>query len=238
VGEITSRVDAYWSAVFGVTPADLHAPGVRVSPHQGERVGWRAVYALVLGDAASVLAPASMCTPLSAVLAGHAAVDVLDSAAWHGLLRGDVSAVLGPSVHLYLTDRSALAGIAQGRRLNPGDTAALARLRATVAAEEWEHAGFGAQAVSLFGLFDGDSLLAAANLTAGPGGASDVGVLTRPDVRGNGYGERVAAVAATQAVAMCGIARYRVVTTYPGSLGIARRLGFAEYGRNLIVLLT
>jgi len=105
-------------------------------------------------------------------------------------------------------------------------------------AAEWEHAGFGGQAVTLFGLFDGESLVAAANLSPGPGGASDVGVLTRPDVRGKGYGERVAALAAAQAVAMCGIARYRVPVDFEASLSIARRLGFAEYGRNLVINLS
>lgn len=235
VAEITSMVDGYWSGLSGVAPADLHAPGVRVSPHRGERVGWRAIYALVLGDAATVLAPADAVAPLSGALAGATSNMVLDPTLWRSLLQEYATSVLGPSAHLYLADRSTLSGVAEGRRLNPGDSTALARLRASVRIEEWEHAGFGRQAVTLFGLFDGESLVAAANLSPGPGGASDVGVLTRPDLRGKGYGERVAALAAAQAVAMCGIARYRVPVDYDASLGIARRLGFTEYGRNLTV---
>jgi hypothetical protein len=192
----------------------------------------------VLGDAANVLAPADMVAPLSAAIAGLRPETVLDPAMWRSLLGDHMTSSLGPAVHLYLANRSALAAVAEGRRLNPGDTTALASLRATVEAQEWEYAGFGGQAVTLFGLFDGESLVAAANLSPGPGGASDVGVLTRPDVRGKGYGERVAALAAAQAVAMCGIARYRVLVDYAASLGIAQRLGFAEYGSNLTVNLT
>jgi hypothetical protein len=230
-------VDAYWADSFGVAPADLHAPGVRVRPHRADRANWQTVYALVLGDAANVFAPAALVAPLSAACAGSDAASALDPAAWQTTLGDRVAAVLGPTVHLYLSDRSALAGLADGRRLNPGDTAALGGLRSSVGAEEWEYAGFGSAAVTLFGLFDGESLVAAANLTPGPGGASDVGVLTRPDVRGKGYGARIAAVAAGQALAMCGIARYRVPATYSASLSVGTRLGFREYGRNVEVRL-
>jgi hypothetical protein len=238
VAEIIERVDAYWADAFGVTPADLHEPGVRVRTHRPDRAGWQAVHALVIGDAANVFAPQALCPELATAVVGCAAQDVLDPAAWRRVLGDRVGSVLGPAVHLYLTDRSGLAEFADGRRLNPGDTGALARLRATVDAQEWEHAGFGDRAATLFGLFDGETLLAAANLTPGPGGASDVGVLTRPDVRGKGYGLRVAANAAAQAVRMCGIARYRVHASYTGSLSIAQRLGFVEYGRSTSVTLS
>src|SRR5262245_24859273 len=126
--EITSRADAYWSDALGVPSAELHVPGVRVHAHRADRAAWRAVYVLVLGDAASVFAPGAMCAPLTAALAGHPAQAVLDPIPWRAMLGDHAASVLGPSVHLYLSDRSSLAGIAQGRRLNPGDTAALARL--------------------------------------------------------------------------------------------------------------
>ena len=145
VAEITSTVDAYWSDAFGIPIADLHSPGVRVHPHRADRAAWRTVYVLVLGDAASVFAPDALCGPLSAalprMLAGQSVQTILDPALWRAVLGDHATSVLGPAVHLYLTDRSSLAGLAEGRRLNPGDTTALAALRSSVAAEEWEQIG-------------------------------------------------------------------------------------------------
>ncbi len=134
-------------------------------------------------------------------------------------------------------DRGGLDDVAAGRRINPGDAEAFATLRGAVTPEEWLAAGFTAQPAMLFAIFDGDRIVAAANLTAGPEAATDVGIVVHPDERGKGFALQVAAQAARQAILMHGIARFRALATSASTMAIARKLGFEEYGRNLAVYL-
>ena len=82
----------------------------------------------------------------------------------------------------------------------------------------------------LFGIFEGDGMVAAANLTPGPDAATDVGIVVHPEARGKGYAMQIVAAAARQAILMHGIARFRALTHSPGTLAIAHRLGFQHYG--------
>lgn len=232
------RVDAYWAQMFGLHPDELHTPGVRVLAHRPERAYWRGVYALVLGDAASIFAPNDLVATLSATFADRGAEHALQPDVWHEALGAAAGSVLGPAVHHYVDDGTRLTALAAGRRLNPGDTLSLNALRATVDAGEWEESGFAEHTATIFGLFDSDRLVAAANLSPGPAEASDIGVITRPDERGKGHGTHIAALAAQQAVGMYGVARYRALAFNTASLAIARKLGCWEYGRNVAIQLT
>lgn len=230
-----SRVDASWSKTFDLDPVELHRPGVRVREHNTPRTAWRGLYVLSVDESVFVFTPADLTEPISRALTGVDANTALVPEWWRGVFADPAVRVLGPSVHHYLDDGTGLAAHAAGRRLNPLDSAALNALRGAVDVREWQHAGFDEEAPMLFGLFEGDELAAAANLTPGPAAASDVGVLTRQDRRGRGYGTALAATAAKQAIGLYGVARYRSLDTDIASLAVARRLGFTEYGRNLAI---
>jgi hypothetical protein len=229
------RVDRFWSTTFDLSPDDLHRPGARIQAHNAARQAWRGIYVLAFADAATIFAPADLVADLRTHFGDAGAAAATDPARWRALL--PKARVLGPSRHHYLDEAGALANLATGRRLNPGDFSALSSLSAAVGEADWESSGFAGQPAVLFGLFDSGEMVAAANLGAGPEAASDVGVATRPDRRGRGFGTRVAATAAKQALAMHGIARYRALATNPASLAIASRLGFDEYGQNLAIAL-
>lgn len=232
------RVDAFWSSTFGLDAADLRLPGVRVRPHTPSRASWRAVFVLCFGDAVCVLAPTSLVAPLADALAAWTPGDALDPSAWANVLGPAAARMVGPSLHHYLDDRTGPDAHAAGRRINPRDFAALASLRSAIPAAEWELTGFASQPAMMFGAFDGEEMVAAANLTPGPDAATDVGVVVRPRVRGKGFGTQIAATAAKQALLMHGVARYRTVGTDVAALALARRLGFSEYGRDLTVHLS
>jgi GNAT superfamily N-acetyltransferase len=234
------RVDAFWSRTFDLPDADLHRSGVTVVAHTGARAAWHGIYVLAFGDAAHVFAPTALSGRLTDLLDGRDATAVLEPKTWYELLGDAVERILGPSVHHYRDDVDGLTA-GTGRRLNPSDVGALAELRGAADPDEWEEAGFTDPTPLMFGLFDdaGDGpLLAAANLTSGPEPASDVGVYTHPDRRGNGHGSRIAATAARQSLRMNGIARYRARAGHRASLSVAQKLGFREYGRNLTIHLT
>jgi len=242
------RVDAYWSSTLGLDVADLHIPGTRVRPHPPDRATWRGVYVLSLDKAAWVSAPADLLDRVAPV-AELDAESALEPDTWHELLGADVRATFGPVVHHYRDDREGLDDIpaplpfgptphvVAGRRLNPRDAEVLAGLRGAISSDEWASAGFTGQPAMLFGLFEDDRIVAAANLNAGPDAATDIGIVVHPEARGRGYGVAITATAARQALLMHGVARFRALASSESSRAIAEELGFSEYGRNLAVYL-
>jgi hypothetical protein len=231
------RVDAFWSNTFDLSAADLRSPGVRVRPHTPSRASWRAVYVLGFDDAACVLAPADLVPLLLEAVTGRAAGDVLDPSPWSGVLGGSARRVVATRHH-YLDERTGLDAHAAGRRINPRDHSALAALRSSIPPREWEQAGFGSQPAMMFGVFEGEEMVAVANLGPGPDAATDIGVVVRPRVRGKGYGTQATATAARQAVLMHGVARLRAPSDHEAAFAVARRLGFSEYGRDVTVQLS
>jgi GNAT superfamily N-acetyltransferase len=233
------RVDVFWAGTFAVDAGELHGSGVHVQPHSAARGGWREVYVLRFDDAALVSAPADVVEPVRAALASSTASDAIDAARWLAMPGLAVAAVVGPCRHTYVDNQATLpnhleAGLTV-RRLNPGDFEALNALRAAVGPEEWAQAAFESQPPMMFGLFRDGAMVAAANLMPGPEAASDVGIATRPDLRGRGYGTQVAAAAVRQALLMHGIARCRVMVDNAAAGAVAAKLGFDEYGQSLSV---
>jgi GNAT superfamily N-acetyltransferase len=165
------------------------------------------------------------------------AESLLAAETWRVLLGDAVRSAWGPVLHYYRDRRDGLDEIAAGRRINPRDAEALAALRSAVAPTDWLLAGFTAQPAVMFGVFEGEALVAAANLTAGPDAATDVGLVVHPDARGKGYGLQLAACAARQAIVMHGVARFRALTSSPATMALAERLGFEPYGRNVAAYL-
>jgi hypothetical protein len=242
------RVDAFWSSTLETSVVELHTAGVQVRANPTARRSWRGIYVLTLPDLATglpdpafegalVYAPADQVDSVSTAIAGRVPVELIEAKTWQAALADTAQAIFGPIRHYYLDHADGLAELAAGRRLNPYDSDSLGVLRAALPAREWLVTGFTAPPAVLFGIFEGETLVAAANLTAGPEAASDIGVVIHPEARGRGYGLRIAALAAKQAIAMHGIARFRALTSSQSTLAIAQRLGFVEYGRNLVAYL-
>jgi GNAT superfamily N-acetyltransferase len=230
------RVDAFWSTTLGMSVADLHAPGVRVGPNRLDREAWRGIY--VFGfEGATINVPIDMLESITSAVAGHGAESLLEPKTWQEILGDQARSVWGPVMHYYRDRLDGLEEMAAGRRLNPRDAEAIGALRSALPFYEWGVTGFTAQTAMLFGIFEGDKLVAAANLTPGPDAATDVGFVIHPDARGRGYGLQIAALAARQAIRMHGVARYRALTSSPSTMAIANKLGFEAYGRNVVVYL-
>jgi GNAT superfamily N-acetyltransferase len=228
------RVDAYWSSTLGVDASDLHIPGTRVRLHPPDRATWRGVYVLCLDKAAWVFVPTDLLDRVAPVTDLDAEA-VLEPDTWNELLGPAATSTFGPVLHHYRDERDGLDEVAAGRRINPRDFEALGVLRGAIASDEWASAGFTGQPAMLFGLFEGERMMAAANLNAGPDAATDIGIVVHPEARGKGYGLAITAAAAKQALLMHGVARFRAHVRSESSRALAQRLGFTEYGRNLVV---
>ncbi len=145
--------------------------------------------------------------------------------------------ILGPSWHGF-TDAGhftpAVPGA--GRRLDRGDPL-LAGLREACGEAEWAEGGFADPDGVLYGIEEDSRLAAAGNLTVFHGYPADVGLLTHPAARGRGLATKIAVQMIRDALPAAGIIRYRALATNSPSLAIARSLGFAGYGQNLIARL-
>ena len=246
--QVTSRerVDAFWSSTLGVDAAQFHAPGIHVFINPPQRATWRGIYVLAFDKCACVFSPPDLIETVSAAItsasgAGQRDTSEIDAIVepktWHAMADLTIHSALGPVLHHYRDEPEGLRELAAGRRINPSDAEAIAELHKAVPDQEWTAAGFTAGPTVLFGIFEGDSMMAGANLTYGPDAATDIGIVVHPEAHGKGYGVQIAAAAAHQAIKMRGIARFRVLATSSSTLAIASKLGFESYGRNLTVSL-
>lgn len=225
----TDLVDVYWAGVFGCPVERLWSPGCSVTASD-----MPGAYVLVHGDSCRIAAATSWVPTLAAATRDLDASDALDRRRWPDLLPDDsITVIHGPSVHAYL---DSVAELPDPDDVVEVDHEALAELRAACPAAEWAEGGFG-DTGRVFGLYRSGMLVAAGNLTDWRDVPSDIGLITHPDHRGRGYGLRVGAFAARFAIAAAGIARYRALADNAASRRIARRLGFAEYGGNLMIRL-
>lgn len=230
--DLAAVVDRYWAEVFGCPVDELWPATPMVSAHSG--LGdYPGIYALALDEAVRISAPAPMVAELDAMLPAWPG-DLLDPRTWRAVLGDRVSVVHGPSAHHYLNVTDGHVG----SEVREVSAAQLEPLRSACPAADWGEGGFGEPDGRCFARWKDGHLVAAGNLTVWRGRPSDVGLVTHPDHRGRGYAEEVARHVATVAVQTAGVARYRALTTNVPSLGIARRLGFGEYGRNIAVRLT
>ena len=265
--EVFAAINTYWSEVFGCAPHELWRGGTTIGTHHGPLAGYPGVYVLAARGTTRVSAPDHLVDQLGARLAsagGTLREALLQPDSWREWFGRGVTRIHGPSVHHYLDDPTALAdpavparapagapaevpagGPVELRTLGDADAELLDKFRAACDPAEWAEAGFSdptqasptEPAPVYFGAFRDGTLIAAANLTEWRGEPSDVGVLTLAEYRRAGTATRLAALASRYALDAAGIVRYRALVTNRPSLAIARRLGYQEFGRNLVVRL-
>lgn len=141
--------------------------------------------------------------------------------------------------HLPLDRRAELAaaGDADGvRLLTAADAAAFAEFEAACPEDDRENAYVELDHWAVYGaLVDGRIVAAASAYGWNPPGATDsaladIGVLTRPDARGQGHGVAVVEALARHILAAGQEPLYRCTLDNLGSAGVARRAGFAALG--------
>ncbi len=214
---------------LGIEADQVRAPGVHLSQGADDM---HQVDAIDLGDCAWVLGPEAVLDTLRSI-ADLPPASVVDSALWTSLFGTLVEHTQGPTVHAYTIDEPTVADAAVVRASHEEVTA----LRTAVPPAEWLESGFGGPVGETFALVEDGAICAAANLTDWADEPADVGVLVHPRARGRGLAAVVGAAATRRAVRACGRARWRAFETNRTSRGVARRLGFVEYGRGLVVRL-
>ena len=233
-----SEVDDHWAMEFDSSRADVWRAGVVVSPHSGRLLNYRGVFLFKRLEACRVSAPPSLVAPLRRMLEHLDAESVFQREVLLEALGNRVQLVIGPNWYGYV-DAAGYRPVPTRncRPITQSDAPALLGLRDACGQGDWEEASFD-KAAALFGCFDDrGEVVAASNLTSWRSGADRIGVVTRPDRRGRGYGAAAAGAATAAALETTTVAEWRARGTNTFSIRTALRLGFVHYGDNLAVRL-
>jgi hypothetical protein len=232
--------DAWWAQDFDCDPAELRRNVPRVQAHAGDVVRRDGIWILVLGSDPIVSMPASMLPILgerarlwsrstfenSSILAEQLAAFV-------------VAKVIGPTFIGYATADTFKSKIVAGTRpLTDADSNAIATLRIACGGEEWDHGGSELGPGPIFGAFDKTGRLAAfAGYEVWNGQIAHISIVSAPDRRTRGFGASAVSLAAEHALQAGLLPQYRTLKSNGPSMGMAKKLGFQEYGYSLYVKL-
>lgn len=238
--ELTTAAARAWAAALGCDPRLLSEPGAHLVPGGDRLRGFPGIYLASIGPAVLVYCPAGLRRRAAAQLTTIPPGDLFTArtcAILAGLAGRGEPQVHGPSWHGF-TDAGHFrpARPAAGRRVDRGDPL-LAGLRASCGDGEWAEGGFADPDGVVYGIEQEGRLAAAGNLTPFLGHPADVGLLTHPAARGRGLATRLAVRMITDALPAAGLIRYRALASNAPSLAIARSLGFAGHGQNLMARL-
>ena len=150
-----------------------------------------------------------------------------------------MAAIHGPFWLGYATEESFRRVDGRGSRRLQGeeDAAALATLLREVPEEQAVDAGFDVDARREYGCFIGGVLVCAGTLTPFGGMPANIGVLTHPAHRNQGFGTAMVSALTSDAFAGSRATQFRVLEENRAALRIARVLGYVEDGHTFEVVL-
>jgi GNAT superfamily N-acetyltransferase len=230
-GELEAAAAAAWAEALGCDLRLLGEPGAHMVPGDARLRGRNAVYMAEVRAAVLVYCPGRLRPRAAAVLASAPPGHLFTPGACARIADAGDAQILGPSWHGF-TDAGHFTPAVPG-----AGRPLLAGLREACGEADWAEGGFGHPDGVLYGIEEDGRLAAAGNLTLFRGYPADVGLLTHPAARGRGLARQIAVQMIGDALPVAGIIRYRALTTNSPSLAIARSLGFAGYGQNLIARL-
>ena len=238
---LEDAVDAAWAEVLGCEPELLHEPGAHLVAG-GEQLKGERVLAARVGVGTLVYCPDRLRDRARRVLAEADPLTAFSPGVCARIAGVTESEVLGPSWHGFVDRARFVSDSArEGRRLDRDDPLFNA-LRIACGEDEWAEGGFFDDPTTfdgvLYGIEEEGRLVAAGNMMPYRGFPADVGLVTRPDARGQGFATRLAAKMVWDALPDVEIVRYRALLTNAASLRVAESLGFEWRGQNLVVRLS
>jgi GNAT superfamily N-acetyltransferase len=227
-------VDEYWTSDLGCARGSLRPRVPRLQAHAGGLAGYAGVFVLVLDGAAPVVsAPPDVEQLLSPRTASFTRAAVASRDGIASLLEPtEVARVIGPAQLQYADADSFRPGdLARARALGPADRADFGALQAACDPADWDLKGFDPDAKPTFGAFNVQGeLLGVADYEVWAERIAHLSVVAHPNARGQGYGLRAVAAAATCALESNLVLQYRALSENRASLRVAAKLGFESYG--------
>lgn len=237
MGTLFDVVDAAWADLLGCSVELLRTQGAHLVPGSRALSNYQ-VYMARLPDSVLVWCLPGHQATARRVLSTTAVEDLFCPATCREIARVDGQLDLVAVRHSFV-DRNGFhpANGAAGERLGWEDPQ-LDQLRQACGEEDWSQGGFeDRQGALLYGLRDGGRLVAAGNMTDFRGVPADVGIVTHPAHRGQGFARRLVSHMVAEQLSAVGLVRYRALETNVPSLAVARSLGFVARGEHLRVRL-
>jgi GNAT superfamily N-acetyltransferase len=235
---IHQLLDEHWTTILGVAPSVWRDAEVVVASHP-EPSHSEHVYLLHREGSCIIVVPQALVGSTTIACSSWPSDAVFDRSFVRSVWGSAVTSMHGPYWLGYATSESFRAVDGRGtRRLGgPQDEAALAAVRSLCTDEEIADAGFGMPARRDYGCFVDGTLVSAGSLTPFRGAAANVGVLTHPEHRNQGYGTAVLSALTAIALAESSAAQFRALGDHRAALRMARILGYVEDAQSLEVTL-
>jgi hypothetical protein len=239
-------VDIFWAAETGCCPEDFDTEAVAVierSSHDGREYAqfFRRKRRLQITCSSSIV------DIVRGATYGQAQDAIFDPTFVAQALNGRIDRVLGPTYLGYLDAldsdrydpnvRLLSRDDRDARLLSRDDRDALSGLFDSVTAQDREYSGL-APDQPIAGYFVDRILVSAAWYSVWGGRIAHIGVLTRGDARGAGYGRACVRGIAAHAIEQGLIAQYQTLYENAPSLAIARSLSFEDYAARIYVRAT
>lgn len=124
---------------------------------------------------------------------------------------------------------------AEARRLGDEDDAAIAELRSSCSARDWEHGGTASDATTRMGVFKGGTLAALASYNIWGDRIAHISIVSHPRFRRSGLARAAVSAITRHALDDNLIAQYRTLVSNTPSLAIANRLGFERFANSVVI---
>jgi GNAT superfamily N-acetyltransferase len=226
-------VDVFWAAVTGCHPEDFDTEAVAVierpAPDGSEYAQFfRRKRRLQITCSASIVDIVRNATY------GQAQDAIFDVVFVGQALTGCIDRILGPAYLGYLDALDSDRGDPNVRLISRDDLDALNDLRGSVTAQDWEYSGL-EPGQPIAGYFIDKVLVSAAGYKVWGSQIAHIGVVTRKDARGSGYGRACVRGITAHGIKQGLIAQYRTLYENAPAMAIARALGFEDYAATIYV---
>jgi len=227
---------AYWRQQIGFDP-DV-TQGVIIARPQGTLRTYHGIYLFRRGYGCIISPPEQWRALLQVSLRGHTPDAAFDVRALRLILGDDAESIAGPT-WVGCADDTDVARVAPrgARLLEDRDRPALLELRRITSARDWDEGAVDPDRSPIFGVFEDETLLAAASYEPWGDRISAIGVVTHPLHRRRGCGTVVAAAAMAHGLARKQVMLWQTLEFNSPSMAIARNLGFQPYARTIAVRL-
>ena len=148
---------------------------------------------------------------------------------------GHVDGLMGPAWVGYADAGTFVRGDdADARLLGDEDDAAIAGLRSSCPARDWEHGGTASEATARIGVFHGGTLAALASYRIWGDRIAHISIISHPLFRRRGLARIAVSAITRHALDNDLVAQYRTLVSNKPSLAIADRLGFERYASSVV----
>jgi GNAT superfamily N-acetyltransferase len=233
-----THVDAYWAENLGCAPEDLHRPGVTLLGNGGGLATYQGAYLLRWEETCVVTVPVSLLPLVEGAVRGQTPDEIFDRTFLTTMFGSRLDRIIGPAFQGCADTSDFHAVDVRGTRpLAAEDDEALERLAMACDRDEWVHSGIERALAPIFGCYTGDELAAAGMLLPWGLRQCNVGIITHPSFRGQGYGRAVVSAVTAYMLAEGYVAQYQTLLDNTSSVAIARALGYRQYATTLAVRL-